>query len=124
MQSFTLDGHRFSPGVYYLGDLHAHTGYSGDAGSADMGNCTGSCGNFADVFTTPETQEFALLLNAQGTVALVNPLAGRPVPTHPAEAPTRQIDHLLVTPPVEALWGVGPVTARRAAVHLPISSPS
>jgi hypothetical protein len=37
---------------FYLGDLHAHTGYSGDAASADMGRCRvpGTCGNFADVF--------------------------------------------------------------------------
>jgi hypothetical protein len=42
----------FGSSVFYVGDLHAHTGYSGDAGSADLGNCTGSCGNLADVFTT------------------------------------------------------------------------
>ena len=35
---------------YYLGDPHAHTGVSGDGGSADLGNCTGHCGNVADVF--------------------------------------------------------------------------
>ena len=45
----------FSDYTFYYGDLHAHTGYSGDGGSADMGNCKGSCGNFADVFTTAKS---------------------------------------------------------------------
>ena len=45
-------GETFSEQNFYYGDLHAHTGYSGDGGSADMGNCLGSCGAFADVFTT------------------------------------------------------------------------
>lgn len=45
----------YSDQVFYYGDLHAHTGYSGDGGSADMGNCKGSCGDFADVFQTART---------------------------------------------------------------------
>src|SRR5690606_20868835 len=47
-----------------------------------------------DLNTTPDTREFRLLLNEGGTVALVNPVPF--TPSHPAEAPTRQIDHLLV----------------------------
>ncbi len=37
----------------YFGELHAHTGYSGDGASADLGNCTAatSCGNVADFFS-------------------------------------------------------------------------
>ncbi|MFN7143876.1 MAG: MopE-related protein, partial [Myxococcota bacterium] len=42
----------FGDATYYVGDLHAHTGYSGDAGSADLGDCEGSCGNFSEVFDT------------------------------------------------------------------------
>ncbi|MDP2307777.1 MAG: MopE-related protein [Pseudomonadota bacterium] len=42
----------FGDGAFYLGDLHAHTGYSGDGGSSDFGDCEGTCGSFADVFTT------------------------------------------------------------------------
>ncbi len=42
----------FGDAEYFVGDLHAHTGYSGDAGSADFGDCEGSCGTFADVFET------------------------------------------------------------------------
>jgi Putative metal-binding motif len=41
-----LDGRTF-----YFGELHAHTGMSGDGGSTDLGNCkVGGCGNFADYF--------------------------------------------------------------------------
>ncbi len=40
----TFNGH-----TYYLGDLHAHTGASGDGGSSDLGTCAGSCGAVADV---------------------------------------------------------------------------
>ncbi|MDP7110942.1 MAG: hypothetical protein QGH45_03210, partial [Myxococcota bacterium] len=39
--------------TYYFGELHAHTGYSADGGSADLGNCQGlMCGNAADFFAT------------------------------------------------------------------------
>jgi len=41
------DGQRF-----YAGDLHVHTGVSPDGGSADLGNCSGSCGDFSAVFDT------------------------------------------------------------------------
>jgi MYXO-CTERM domain-containing protein len=43
--------------TYYFGDLHSHTGYSGDAGSTDVGHCitlTG-CGAFADMFDEART---------------------------------------------------------------------
>ncbi len=41
-----LDGRTF-----YFGELHAHTGLSGDGGSTDLGNCTpGGCGDLADFF--------------------------------------------------------------------------
>jgi hypothetical protein len=35
---------------YYVGDPHTHTGVSTDGGSADLGRCKGTCGNFTDVF--------------------------------------------------------------------------
>ncbi len=37
----------------YFGELHAHTGYSLDGGSTDLGDCAagGGCGNAADFFT-------------------------------------------------------------------------
>ena len=39
--------------TFYFGELHAHTGYSGDGGSTDLGNCLpGGCGNVADFFHT------------------------------------------------------------------------
>ncbi len=41
--SESFAGHQF-----YAGDLHAHTGASKDAGSADMGECSESCGALAD----------------------------------------------------------------------------
>ncbi len=40
----------YGDALYYVGDLHAHTGYSGDGASSDLGGCTSSCGAFADVF--------------------------------------------------------------------------
>ena len=39
--------------TYYFGELHAHTGYSADGGSADLGNCQGlMCGNAARFHAT------------------------------------------------------------------------
>jgi len=39
--------------TFYFGELHAHTGFSGDGGSTDLGNCEpGGCGNVADFFFT------------------------------------------------------------------------
>jgi hypothetical protein len=37
---------------FYFGDLHVHTGYSGDGGSSDVGHCAGpnGCGAFSEVF--------------------------------------------------------------------------
>ncbi len=36
---------------FYFGELHAHTGHSGDGASTDLGNCEDAgCGNFADFF--------------------------------------------------------------------------
>lgn len=49
-----------------------------------------------DFNMTPDDDAFKLLLNRGGTVTLVDPTAGTPQPTHPAEAPTRRIDHILV----------------------------
>lgn len=38
---------------YYLGDIHAHTGISGDGGSNDLtGTCLFDCGDFEDVYQT------------------------------------------------------------------------
>lgn len=48
--SLVLASENFEGYSYYLGDPHVHTGVSGDGGSADLGNCTGVCGNVADVF--------------------------------------------------------------------------
>jgi hypothetical protein len=42
----TFQGHR-----YYLGDLHSHTGASGDGGSSDLGTCSSDCGAVADLGT-------------------------------------------------------------------------
>jgi len=38
--------------IHYWGDLHAHTGYSVDGGSNDLGNCNtpGACGNATEFF--------------------------------------------------------------------------
>lgn len=70
-----------------------------------------------DINATPDTDEFQLLLNTRGTVPLVNPFAGAPAPTHPAEAPTRQIDHLLVN--ANMLPELVPGSAR-VALPLPV----
>jgi hypothetical protein len=36
---------------FYFGELHAHTGWSGDGGSSDVGDCpTGDCADFADFY--------------------------------------------------------------------------
>ena len=44
---------QFGDFVFYFGELHAHTGLSGDGGSEDLGNCEdGNCGNYADFFDT------------------------------------------------------------------------
>jgi len=42
---------RFDGRMYYLGDLHVHTGVSGDGYSSDLGGCApdAPCGAFADV---------------------------------------------------------------------------
>ncbi|GDX80058.1 hypothetical protein LBMAG42_18690 [Deltaproteobacteria bacterium] len=38
---------------YYLGDIHAHSGVSGDGGSNDLtGTCRFDCGDFEDIFQT------------------------------------------------------------------------
>ena len=34
---------------FYLGELHSHTGASGDGGSSDLGHCDGECGSALDV---------------------------------------------------------------------------
>ncbi|MFZ5480020.1 MAG: MopE-related protein [Myxococcota bacterium] len=47
-----LASETFGAHTYYFGDLHAHTGISLDAGSADLGNCSGSCGDIAEFFDT------------------------------------------------------------------------
>ncbi len=63
----------FGDGVYYLGDLHAHTGYSGDAGASDLGDCDGSCGALADVFGTARDNGLdfvAITDHVNGTAAL------------------------------------------------------
>lgn len=39
---------RFEGRAYYLGDLHAHSGRSGDAAWGDDGTCWGECGQEAD----------------------------------------------------------------------------
>lgn len=70
-----------------------------------------------DFNTTPDSDEFRLLLNAEGPIALVDPLAGTDVRTHPAEAPTRRIDHILVNPNMLPELVPGSV---RVATPLPI----
>ena len=42
--SEAFDGQRF-----YFGDIHAHTGVSGDGGSSDVGDCSGDCGSLAGI---------------------------------------------------------------------------
>jgi hypothetical protein len=39
----------FEGSGFYLGDLHSHTGASGDGGSSDIGDCVGECGSYEDV---------------------------------------------------------------------------
>ncbi|MEY3213065.1 MAG: hypothetical protein RIT28_3546 [Pseudomonadota bacterium] len=69
-----LAAETYSDQVFYYGDLHAHTGFSGDGGSADMGDCDGSCGNFADVFTTAKDNglDFVALTDHINSAASVN----------------------------------------------------
>jgi len=51
--SLALAAETFDGCTYYFGELHAHSGYSTDGGSADLGNCPDDmCGNFADFFDT------------------------------------------------------------------------
>ena len=46
----------FGDHTYYFGELHAHTGLSGDGGSTDLGNCDDlGCGDFATFFDTAQT---------------------------------------------------------------------
>jgi hypothetical protein len=47
---FAFAAEDFEDYRFYLGDLHAHTGYSGDAGSSDIGTSCPQCGAFASVF--------------------------------------------------------------------------
>ena len=44
----------FGGQMYYFGELHAHTGLSGDGGSSDLGNCNdpGACGDYWAFFDT------------------------------------------------------------------------
>ena len=73
--SVALAGETFGDQNFYYGDLHSHTGFSGDGGSADMGNCSGSCGNFADVFTTARDNglDFVALTDHINTTTSVGP---------------------------------------------------
>lgn len=61
----TFDGRTF-----YFGDIHSHTGASGDGGSSDIGTCTsGGCGAFADFLEIARDQNS---LDFVGTVDHVN----------------------------------------------------
>ena len=45
----------FGDHTYYFGELHAHTGMSGDGASTDLGNCDDlGCGDFATFFETAQ----------------------------------------------------------------------
>jgi hypothetical protein len=46
----------FDGSVFYLGDIHAHSGVSLDGGSSDVGSCTGDCGSLADISTYARSQ--------------------------------------------------------------------
>lgn len=39
----------FEDRMFYLGDLHVHTGASGDGGATDLGTCSGECGAVAEM---------------------------------------------------------------------------
>jgi Putative metal-binding motif len=41
----------FEDWTFYVGDPHTHTGVSSDGGSADLGDCKGTCGNMATVYS-------------------------------------------------------------------------
>ncbi len=47
--SVALAGETFQGQDFFLGELHSHTGASGDGGSSDLGECEGSCGAVADL---------------------------------------------------------------------------
>ncbi len=47
--------------TFYLGDMHAHTGASGDGGSSDLGACTGDCGSVADMISVAKTNDLDYL---------------------------------------------------------------
>jgi hypothetical protein len=42
-------GETFQGETFFLGELHSHTGASGDAGSSDLGECDVDCGAVADL---------------------------------------------------------------------------
>ncbi len=42
----------FDGRVFYIGDIHAHSGASLDGASSDLGDCTGECGSLADIGVT------------------------------------------------------------------------
>ena len=49
-----LGAEEFGGQSFYFGELHAHTGLSGDGGSSDLGNCNdpGACGDYWAYFDT------------------------------------------------------------------------
>ncbi len=83
-----------------------------------------------DLNATPGSRELDELLAGAGVgVPLIDPLAGRGVLTHPAENPTRQLDHILVDRRLAArlipggVRVVSPLSADAMAVasdHLPV----
>lgn len=51
-------GEAFGGGVYYLGDIHAHTSVSGDAGDAESIACADlACGVFDDILATARAND-------------------------------------------------------------------
>lgn len=71
-----LASESFEGMVYYVGDLHAHTGVSGDAATAADGTCWGACGDQADIITTAKA-------NGMDFVAFTDHTNGSPTTAFP-----------------------------------------
>lgn len=50
--SMAQAGQVFDGSQWFVGDLHAHSAYSGDAASAESGTCWGDCGAMSDLVQT------------------------------------------------------------------------
>lgn len=76
---FAMAADEFGDFTYYYGDIHVHTGVSGDGGSSDI-RCRGDCGAYGDVFQSARDNglDFMALtdhINGSTTVASASGMA-------------------------------------------------